>query len=79
MKIAELFDIAGRNTHFSYIPYSSTPGDYNALQWFNNSVVKNIQSQDKVSQKVYLEAVIKRDPSPEGVLRGKNCSENQVL
>lgn len=79
MKIAELFDIAGRNTHFSYIPYSSFPGDYNGLQWFNNSVVKDIQSQDKVSQKAYLEAVIKRDPSSEGILRGKNRSKYQIL
>ena len=62
-QIALSFNIAGNETHFAYIPYSSFPGDYSALQWFNNSVVKSIQPQDRAAQKIYLDSVVKPDPA----------------
>ena len=58
---ALLFDISQTMSHFAYIPFSTEAGD-NENQWFNNSIVAEITSGDKIAQKAYLDLVVKKEP-----------------
>ena len=52
------FDLTTSGSHFSYVPYSTFPGDYSLNQWFNNSVVRDMPPGNKTAQKEYLESVV---------------------
>ena len=60
--VAMNFDISRSVTHFSYIPYSIWPGEYNDLQWLNNSAVANMTSGNKTALRLYLNEVVRKDP-----------------
>ena len=60
--IVLMFDISKHNTHFAYIPFSTYAGDYSPNQWFNNSVVANIEAVERIAQKAYINGVVQREP-----------------
>lgn len=61
INIASQFDIAKTSALFSYIPFSTNPGDFDVNQWFNNSVVANMISGDQNKKKEFLESLIMPD------------------
>jgi len=61
ISVASGFDISASNTLFSYIPFSTQPGDFDPNQWFNSPALAKIQSGDKTAQKDYLENLIMPD------------------
>ena len=61
ISVASGFDISASSTLFSYIPFSTQPGDFDPNQWFNNPVMAKLPSGDKTAQKDYLENLIMPD------------------
>ena len=63
-------------SHFSYIPYSTWPGDYTDNQWFNNSKVAGMETYNRTLLTAYLDDVVQRDPDT-GFERGKEVFNNK--
>ena len=66
------FHMSDSGPHFSYMPFSTFPGDYSPNQWFNNTIVKGMNPDNNTVQIAYLEDVIQLDPAVDGFERGKH-------